>query len=270
MTAARPSLAEYCATYIRAVENAGKAKKTVALYQGVLRHLTGWVTRKCADQSCDVLTHETLDGFVAWLKNDFVSLRGNHLGDYSLHQYVNIVKIAASWGARGKRYWPVSPLAEYRAPAYIEKEPEYFEEDEVRKLFAACGTPITWTGRRLRAMFLVSLDTGMRRGELVKLTLPMVDLESGRIRLSAADGWTKMRRHWAPCAGLGRKTWMPGGHTFMPRTAAGVHRLGSGRFRPRNLRGCRMGLLERALPTRCLRATRTAVYAAAARRPFSA
>jgi integrase/recombinase XerC len=46
--------------------------------------------------------------------------------------------------------------------------------------------------RRLRAMLLVALDTGLRRGELRRLEVPMLDAAAGRIRLPAAI--TKARR----------------------------------------------------------------------------
>lgn len=77
-----------------------------------------------------------------------------------------MLKLFARWGTRGRCYWAADPLAEYETPPYIETEIVPYSPAELTTLPAACGGEGTFMGRRLRAMLLVALDTGMRRGEL--------------------------------------------------------------------------------------------------------
>jgi integrase len=65
-------------------------------------------------------------------------------------------------------------------------------------------------GRRLRAMLLVALDTGVRRNELRRLTVEMLDLADGRIRLPAAITKTRRARtvHLQRAALAAVKAWL--------------------------------------------------------------
>jgi integrase len=120
------------------------------------------------------------------------ALRAGNRSPATVHQYAVVLKLFARWGARGRRYWTANPLADYEAPRFTEPDIVPYSHEELAALLDASGSPGAFMGRRLRAMLLVALDTGLRRGELRRLTLPMVDATTGRVRLPAAI--TKTRR----------------------------------------------------------------------------
>ena len=75
----------------------------------------------------------------------------------------------------------------------LEREPEgrirWLEPDEEARLLEACGKSRT---KHLAAVVRVALETGLRRGELLKLTWDRIDMSRGVIRL--ADTETKSGR----------------------------------------------------------------------------
>lgn len=132
--------------------------------------------------TCAALGHELAGAYLLHLRQARRTGRDAPLADRTIHHYVNVLKLFARWGTRGRRYWAADPLAEYETPPYVETEIVPYSPAELTALLAACGGAGTFMGRRLRAMLLVGLDTGMRRGELRQLTVPMVDTQTGRVR----------------------------------------------------------------------------------------
>lgn len=114
-----------------------------------------------------------------------------------MYQYATVLKLFARWGARGRRYWPASPLADYESPRFVGADIVLFTREELVALLASAGSPTTFMGRRLRAMLLVALDTGMRRGELRELTVPMLD---GSTSATGSTAARRMSRRARPAA----------------------------------------------------------------------
>src|SRR5262245_60384300 len=188
-------LAEAVDAYLDAVRVVGRAPATVGLYRVALARFLGWAEAARPGATCTDLDHALVDAYVRYLRHEYrahVTGQGPRLSDRSVHQYVTVLKTFARWGARGRRYWATSPLADYESPAFTEAEIVPYTREETVALLAACGPDTTFAGRRLRAMLLVALDTGVRRGELRRLTVPMLDPAVGRLRLPAAI--TKTRR----------------------------------------------------------------------------
>jgi integrase/recombinase XerC len=185
-------LARAVAAYLAAVRDGGRSPQTVALYRAALARFVRWLDGQRPGAACADLDHALVDAYVRHLRHDPARGREAPLADRSVRQYVVVLKLFARWGARGRRFWPESPLGDYEAPGFTETDIVPFTRDELAALLAACGPDTTFMGRRLRAMLLVALDTGLRRGELSRLTVPLVDLDTGRVRLPAA--LTKTRR----------------------------------------------------------------------------
>lgn len=178
--------------FLTVVRSSGRAPATARFYQSALTRFLHWVEEVKPRATCADLDHELADGFLGHLRHDRVTPLRRPLSDRTVHHYVNVLKIFARWGTRGRRYWPASPLADYETPAFTEMDIVPYTHEELEALLAACGSATTYVGRRLLAMLLVTLDTGVRRGELRRLTLSMIDLTSGRVRLPATI--TKTRR----------------------------------------------------------------------------
>jgi integrase len=70
-----------------------------------------------------------------------------------------------------------NPVSAVKRPKLDQKQVEVYSEEEAMQLFAALeGESIHW-----RIMITLALTTGMRRGELLALEWPCVDLEQGTI-----------------------------------------------------------------------------------------
>lgn len=75
---------------------------------------------------------------------------------------------AINWG-----YITVNPNARVTPPKVKQKEIEYYTPDEVQELIGALQTEST----RNKAIILLALDSGIRRGELTGLTWDDIDLK---------------------------------------------------------------------------------------------
>jgi site-specific recombinase XerD len=187
-----PRLEDAAQTFLASVRSSRRSATTLATYRAALRCFARWVGARAPAATCADLGHPLADAYLACLREEHRARQDQALSDRSVHEYLVVLKLFARWGARGRRYWDVSPLQEYQLPGYVERDIVPYTREELGALLAAAGPGHTFVGRRLRAMLLVALDTGLRRGELRQLTLEMLDLPSGRVRLPAAI--TKTRR----------------------------------------------------------------------------
>jgi site-specific recombinase XerD len=205
-----PTAAEAIAAFLLAVRSRNKSPETVRSYRGALAHFARWIEARRPEATCAELTHELADAYVHYLRHEYLTSLGTRLSDCSVHQYVAVLKIFARWGARAKRYWPANPLAEYETPAFTASEIVPYSHEELRALLAACGSNCTFKGRRLRAMFLLALDTGLRRAEIRRLAVPMVDDRTGRVHLPSSITKTRRSRtvHLQEAALAALKSWL--------------------------------------------------------------
>lgn len=77
---------------------------------------------------------------------------------------------------------PGDPLLGLKPPRLDTKLVEPFTDDELRRLVATCK-PGEFTDRRDEAILRLFLETGMRAGELIALTVDDVDLRAGSARV---------------------------------------------------------------------------------------
>lgn len=87
------------------------------------------------------------------------------------HHYTiisNMFNTAINWG-----YITMNPNARVTPPKVKQKEIEYYTPDEVQELIEALQTEST----RNKAIILLALDSGIRRGELTGLTWDDIDLK---------------------------------------------------------------------------------------------
>ena len=86
----------------------------------------------------------------------------------------------------------VSPMRSVKMPKLDEKILPPFDEDEIRRLLAACAGP---DQLRNRAMILCLLDTGLRASEFLALTVATIDRKDGSIRMMGKgrkERWTRV------------------------------------------------------------------------------
>jgi site-specific recombinase XerD len=95
----------------------------------------------------------------------------------TVHQYTRGLKTFGAWLER-EGYAAVHPLRTLRLPRLDERQLQPLSEEEERRLLG-CYDDNNPTECRLKAIFLLMLDTGLRCGELTDLTLENLDLEGG-------------------------------------------------------------------------------------------
>lgn len=95
----------------------------------------------------------------------------------TIHQYVRSLKTFGQWLER-EEYAALNPLRSVRLPKLEEKELVPLTEEEERLLLGSYDDNNA-TECRIKAIFLVMLDTGLRLSETVNLRDEAVDLEHG-------------------------------------------------------------------------------------------
>jgi site-specific recombinase XerD len=163
---------------------------------------------------------------------------------------------------------PQSPMAQLRQPKVTAKVVPVLTDDELRRLLDTCRNDRTLPGRRDFAILRTLVDTGMRRGEVVALTLADVDLDvgvvivrrsktgTGRIvplgakATAAVDRWLRVRvRH--PKAADTDLVWL--GHRG-PLTGEGIRQMVMKRANEAGLEGVFVHQLRHAFAHRWLAA----------------
>lgn len=90
------------------------------------------------------------------------------------------LRACLNWALK-RRMIPTNPLAGMEQEAEHNARTEFIDEAAFRRLLEAAPNPMA------RALFIVAMDTGMRRGELVGLQRADVDLDARLLRLGDAD-----------------------------------------------------------------------------------
>jgi site-specific recombinase XerD len=95
----------------------------------------------------------------------------------TVHQYTRGLKTFGAWLER-EEYAPAHPLQNLRLPKLDEKQLRPLSEEEERRLLGAYDDNNP-TECRLKAIFLLMLDTGLRLSELTTLQVENIDLDNG-------------------------------------------------------------------------------------------
>ena len=103
------------------------------------------------------------------------------LSPYTIHGYVRTLKVFGSWlGEEG--FLSVNPFARLKRPKLPRPVIEILSEQEIQRLVEAIN-PYCFLGARMFTIVLLLLDTGIRAGELVTLTLDNTHVNGGRIKV---------------------------------------------------------------------------------------
>jgi site-specific recombinase XerD len=84
-----------------------------------------------------------------------------------------------------------SPMQRMKLPRLPEEPPPILREGDFRRLLEVCERDKSFAGRRDDAVLRVFIDTGVRRGEVLGLTLEDVDLDQGLLRVIGKGSRTR-------------------------------------------------------------------------------
>jgi integrase/recombinase XerD len=124
-----------------------------------------------------------LRAFLAWLQMTGNRARdrrkGQRLAPRTLHAYSRVVRALLYFGGREGMLEAVPVMQMPRVPR---PDPEYLREDEIERLRGACRDP------RDRVLIELMLDTGLRRGEVCRLTWGDLAPDRALVRVRVRHG----------------------------------------------------------------------------------
>jgi site-specific recombinase XerD len=163
-----------------------KTPKTISIYDYVLGKFIGWFTAEYqrAPSLGDFTATQARLFFVMvqdkpkweghpWLEGKSTAA----ISGATLHLYVRTLKTFAGWLAR-EEHVAADPLAMVRLPKVDQKQLQPLTEEEERTLIGAYddNNPADC---RIKAILLLMLDTGLRRGEVMHLKAEDLELDNG-------------------------------------------------------------------------------------------
>lgn len=171
----------------------GRAVRTIEYYRDLLRPFLDYARGSGWPDHLTTLDAHRLREFLAWVGSRTCEHRvGNGA------KYVRKAKPATAWpyyrALRRLFNWAVeegylesSPLATVHFKPPPEPPIEGYTIDEIKRLLAVCDLDIRsgaqFIGIRNKAMLMLFIDTGLRRAEMVSISINDLDLEGRRIRV---------------------------------------------------------------------------------------
>ncbi|MGA8141173.1 MAG: tyrosine-type recombinase/integrase [Desulfobaccales bacterium] len=114
-----------------------------------------------------------------------VNKNGNPYAPATIKHQLVLLNRLLNWAKRWQHYAGANPMDQVDMPKLDNQVIEHFKEDELGRLHK---TLETWPCRISAAFVKFTLLTGMRRGELFKLTWDDVDFERGMVTLKEPKG----------------------------------------------------------------------------------
>lgn len=189
-------------------EAAGLRPRTLSLYRYYLERFAEWAQ----DPPLETIQAPQINAFLAYLRNNYTPTRltGNTspLSSQSIYNNWTALKAFTRW-AHETLAIPDIMTGQVPRPKATNEKPAPFAEAEIKALFAVVkptrGRRATsglyyLTDLRDRAVLFVLLDTGIRAGELCRLTVGDAHIQSGRLAIQEGKG------------GRGRVVWL-GSHS---------------------------------------------------------
>lgn len=153
-----------------------KSPQTVKVYGDGVRAFLRWCA--AADRPA-ALDRPTVTAFVAGLLDNGAEAATARSRQLSLRRF-------SAWLAE-EGETDIDYLLGTRPPKLDVKVVPVLTDDEVRALIKACAGPDMWH-RRDEALVRLMVETGMRAGEVISLTLPDVDLTRGLVTVRRGKG----------------------------------------------------------------------------------
>jgi site-specific recombinase XerD len=227
MTALAPTVESFFTGYL--IGQRGASAHTIASYRDTLRLLLAFAAGKTgkAPSALDIadLDAPLITAFLDHLEQDRhngARSRNNRLAAiHSLFAYLGL-------------HHPEHAGSIQRVLAVPAKRTErnlvtYLTDPEINALLGSCDQK-TWTGRRDHAMFMLTIQTGLRISELAGLTRQDITLSAGASVHTVGKGRKERRTPLLPATKAALKTWLgerpgaPGDPLFPTRTGTRLSR----------------------------------------------
>jgi integrase/recombinase XerD len=180
---------------------------TLALYRKLLTQVSAFL----GDPDVKSITEKDLTRFMDWLEREYVprSPGKKRLSGYARDNYYKAIRSFFHWGSKELGLLRVD--IHIPRPIVTPEDVDPYDEAELKKILAACdftreARPANRkafkmhrpTAIRDRAIILLLLDTGVRLGEMIRLKIEDVDLESSEIRVRPFRNGKKSKPRFIP------------------------------------------------------------------------
>jgi integrase/recombinase XerD len=172
-------------------EAAGRARKTCQWYDKMLNFFHTWLEEQLGHEPLiNEVTRDFLRTYMALLRKEVEEsaqqpdlLPKKRIRSIrTVRGYYTTLSAFFNWAVREEliENSPMKNVARPKVPRFI---PDPYSEDEVRALLTACKTMTDRSSIRMLAMILLLLDSGMRVGEMLSLSLDNLNLELGQAKV---------------------------------------------------------------------------------------
>lgn len=155
---------------------------TLSTYSASVRQLDGFLRDRGMPTSPASITREHVEAFISYLLETWKPA--------TAHNRYRAIRSFFGWLVDEGEVRE-SPMARMKPPRLPETPPEVLSADQIKRLFAVCEDDKSFFGRRDEAIIRIFADTGIRRAELLGLTLDDVDLEHGELTVTGKGSRTR-------------------------------------------------------------------------------
>lgn len=155
-------------SFARSLRAENKSARTIETYGDALRLLEAFLAARGMPTAVPYLAREHLEGFIA-------DILGRSKPATASNRY-RALKVFFKWCVEEGEI-KVSPMAHMKPPIIPEEPPAVIPEDALRQLLRSISGR-SFEERRDTAVFLLLLDTGMRRAEIAGLRVEDIDFAS--------------------------------------------------------------------------------------------
>lgn len=156
---------------------------TLETYAAAVKGLDAFLTERGMPQAVAALTREHVEAFITHL----LEVRA----PATAHNRYRALRSFFGWLVEEGEI-STSPMARMKPPRLPETPPRVLRETEIIRLLDVCAKDKRFNGRRDEAIIRVFADTGVRRGELLGLSLDDIDLDEGLLRVTGKGDRTRM------------------------------------------------------------------------------
>lgn len=178
--------------YLLDIQSSGYSPATVKLYSLYLPKVANYLN----DPEIENITTDMLRGFMLYVQSEYTSIRPSGkdlpLSPSAIDNYWKGIRSFFNWATDTFSFQ--RPDLDLKRPKFRLPEITSFSETEIKKILAACEYTVEIqpknmrpyrrkrpTAHRDRAIILILLDTGLRIGELCRLTIEDINLETGEV-----------------------------------------------------------------------------------------
>jgi site-specific recombinase XerD len=178
------TLEELTRLIVNTKRSEGKSPQTIAWYRDGIGLYDAWLASQEMESTLANFTLDLVRAYMVDLQgrkryqgHASVPTQSEALSDHSINSYLRVLRAFSNWLC-SEGYTAQHVLARIKLPRTTEKVQDILNQDEIVNIVRSLN-PRTEIGARDQAIFLLLLDSGMRRAELCRLRVQDVNLDEG-------------------------------------------------------------------------------------------